>query len=96
MIRARYNVLADPPFQRSKYTCFDKHTFERMHYVMDIHSNYVKKPRRNPKQPDPGVHDEPKQHEPERQPEKVPMAPTQGALAPLLLYQILSLSFWMS
>ena len=82
IIRAGCNVSVDPLW----YTYFDKHTFGRMHYVIDIHSNYVKKSRRNPKQPKPGVHDEPK-----RQPEKVPAAPValeapaQGSPAPSLL-----------
>ena len=31
-----------------------------MHYVMDIHNNYVKKTGRNLKQPEPEVHDKPK------------------------------------
>ena len=54
-----------------------------MHYVINIHSNYVKKSRRNPEQPEPGVHDEPK-----RQPEEVPAAleaPAPGSPAPPLL-----------
>ena len=66
MVRAGYNLSADPPLQRSKYTCFDKHTFRRMHYVMDTHGNYVKKPRRNLKQPELGMCDELEQHELER------------------------------
>ena len=28
MIRVGYNVSMDPPLQRSKYTCFDKHTLD--------------------------------------------------------------------
>ena len=50
MVRAGCNLSADPPLQRSKYTSFDKHTFKRMHYVMDIHNNYVKKLGRNSEQ----------------------------------------------
>ena len=57
----------DSPLQRSKYTCFDKYTLGRMHYVKDIHGNYVKKSKREPKQPELRIHDEPKQFELERQ-----------------------------
>ena len=46
--------------------CFDKHTFRRMHYVMDIHNNYVKKLGKTPKKSKLGVHDEPEQLELER------------------------------
>ena len=54
-----------------------------MHYVMDIHDNYVKKSGRAPEQLEPRVHDEP-----ERQLEEVPTAleaPAQGPPAPPLL-----------
>ena len=54
-----------------------------MHYVMDIHENYVKKPGRNPKQPKLGMHDEPN-----RQPNEMLAALetlAQGPLAPPLL-----------
>ena len=88
MIKARCNVSVDPPVQRSKYTCFDKHTFGCMHYIMDIRDNYVKKSRKNSQQFESRVNDEPKQYELERQPEKVPAAveaPTQGPpTSPLL------------
>ena len=78
MIRAGCNVSMDPPFQRFKYTCFDKHTFGYMHCVMDIQDNYVKKPRRNPKKLEVGVHEKP-----ERQSEQVPV--TLEAPAPPLV-----------
>ena len=54
-----------------------------MHYVMDIHNNYMKKPGKALGQPESGVHDEP-----ERQLEKALVAleaPAQGAPAPPLL-----------
>ena len=43
--RAGCDVTIDPPLLQSKYTYFDKHTLGCMHYVMDIHNNYVKKPK---------------------------------------------------
>ena len=52
------DVIVDPPLLQSKYTYFDKHTLGRMHYVMDIHDNYVKKLGRALEQPEPKVHDE--------------------------------------
>ena len=51
------NVIVDPLLQMSKYTSFDKNTFGQMHYVMDIHGNYVKKPGRAPKQHEHEWHD---------------------------------------
>ena len=72
--RAGCDVSVDLPLQRSKYMCFDKHTLGRVHYVKDMHDNYVKKSGRESEQPEPEVHDEPKQVEPERQhqPEEEP------------------------
>ena len=43
------DVTVDPLLLQSKYTYFDKHILGRMHYVKDIHDNYVKKPRKAPK-----------------------------------------------
>ena len=66
----------------SKYTCFDKHTFGQMHYVMDVHNNYVKKPEKVPEQSEPGVHVElEKQYQPEEVLAKL-KAPIQDHPAP--------------
>ena len=88
MIRAGCNVSVNPPLQRSKYTCFDKHMFGRMHYVINIRGNYVKKLGRNPKQLEPRVHNEPEHDESNRQLKEVPATlkePAQGPPAPPLL-----------
>ena len=46
-----------------------------MHYVMDIHGNYVKKSGRAPEQPKPGVHDKFEHDQSDRQSEEVPAGP---------------------
>ena len=80
MIRAGCNVSVNPPFQRSKYTCFDKHMF--------LHIVHMSKSGRNPKQLKPGVHNEPEHDESNRQLKEVPATlkePAQGPPAPPLL-----------